>query len=93
MSIPPSHENPILTTEVPAKAQEVLVQQTVNGDYLILKYAVIGLILIANLTMIGSIFLAIQNTSVPEGILAIGSASVGALSTMLVRPPSIDRIR
>ena len=88
-----SKEAPVLTTSSPAEPQEILVQQRVSGDYLILKYAVIGLIITIGVSLAGSLYLASQSKDIPEGILAIGSTSVGALATMLVRPPGSDRYR
>lgn len=66
---------------------EVIQQQTSAQDYVVLRFAVLGLLLAVAVSLGGVLLLAWSNKNVPEGILAIGSAAVGALSTMLVRPP------
>lgn len=66
---------------------EVIQQQTSAQDYVVLRFAVMGLLLAVVSSIGGVLVLAYAGKNVPEGILAIGSAAVGALSTMLVRPP------
>lgn len=70
-----------------ATATEVIRQQVSSQDYVVLRFAVIGLMLSITIALLGVIFLAWQEKELPDGIVAIGSASVGALATMLVRPP------
>lgn len=70
-----------------ATATEVIRQQVSSQDYVVLRFAVVGLMLAILVSLLGVIFLAWQERELPDGIVAIGSASVGALATMLVRPP------
>ena len=84
--VSPSDSQRLLPTG-PVQVQDVIQQQSANADYLILRFAVIGLITAALVTIIGTLILAWQSIPLPDGILAIGSASVGALATLLVRPP------
>lgn len=68
-------------------SEQVIQRQQTNQDYIVLRYAVLGLVLAIAITLLGVIFLAYQGKSAPDGVVAMGSAAVGALSTMLVRPP------
>lgn len=70
-----------------ATATEVIRQQVLSQDYLVLRFAVLGLILAIVIALAGVIFLSSSGKELPDGIVAIGSAAVGALATMLVRPP------
>lgn len=70
-----------------ATATEVIRQQVLSQDYLVLRFAVLGLMLAIVMTLAGVVYLASVEKELPDGIVAIGSASVGALATMLVRPP------
>lgn len=70
-----------------SSSQDVIQQQTSAQDYVVLRFAVLGLLIAVAVSLGGVLLLAYSNKNVPEGILAIGSAAVGALSTMLVRPP------
>lgn len=74
-----------------AQPSDVIQQQATNQDYIVLRVAVYGLIIIALLAGAGVVFLSFANKDIPEGILALGSTSVGALATMLVRPPSSNK--
>jgi uncharacterized integral membrane protein len=78
---------PQLPTPETATATEVIRQQVSSQDYVVLRFAVIGLMLAILVSLIGVVFLAWAERELPDGIVAIGSASVGALATMLVRPP------
>lgn len=90
-SITPPVETSTLTTQPEASTPaEVIQQQTSVQDYVILRYSVIGLILIALVAIIGSLFLIQQNKSTQDGItaiIALGGVAVGGLSTLLVRTP------
>lgn len=66
---------------------DALKAQVSNQDYSILRFAVLGLIIAIVFTIIGDIFLLARGNTTPTGMLAIGSAAVGALATMLVKPP------
>jgi uncharacterized integral membrane protein len=66
---------------------EALQRQVSNQDYSILRYAVVGLVVAISITIFGDIYLLANDKSTPTGLLAIGSAAVGALATMLVKPP------
>lgn len=70
-----------------SSSQDVIQQQTSAQDYVVLRFAVLGLLLGVSLSLLGVLFLAAIGKAAPEGVLSIGSASVGALATMLVRPP------
>lgn len=83
---PPDPQN--LTPPATAPASEVIRQQATAADYVVLRMAVIGLILATIVALIGTVVLTWFDKSAPDGIVAIGSAGVGALATMLVRPPS-----
>jgi uncharacterized integral membrane protein len=76
-----------LPTPETATATEVIRQQVSSQDYVVLRFAVLGLMLAILVALVGVVFLAWQDKELPDGIVAIGSASVGALATMLVRPP------
>lgn len=67
-------------------SEQVLQRQTTSQDYVVLRYAVIGLILALIISMVGVIYLAWKGIAAPDGIIAIGSAAVGSLATMLIRP-------
>lgn len=75
------------SSDPPVAAADVIQQQTSAQDYVVLRFAVIGLIVAINVTLIGVMVLSYGDQNVPEGLIAIGSTAVGALSTMLVRPP------
>jgi uncharacterized integral membrane protein len=66
---------------------EVIRQQATASDYVVLRLAVVGLILAGVVALLGAIFLTWNGRTAPDGVVAIGSASIGALATMLVRPP------
>lgn len=83
----PAPATPQLPTPETATATEVIRQQVSSQDYVVLRFAVIGLMLAIIVSLLGVVFLAWQGKELPDGIVAIGSASVGALATMLVRPP------
>lgn len=68
-------------------ASDVTKQQSVAQDFAVLRFAVVGLIVTAVLALLGVIYLTDGGKEVPEGVIAIGSACVGALSTLLVRAP------
>lgn len=70
-----------------ASPTEVIRQQATSQDYVVLRLAVAGLILATVAALAGTILLTWFDKSAPDGIVAIGSAGVGALATMLVRPP------
>lgn len=57
-------------------------------DYLVLRWAVAGLILAIFVSLMGVILLTWSGTVLPDGVIAIGSTATGALATMLVRPPT-----
>lgn len=66
---------------------EVIRQQASTADYMVLRIAVIGLIVAIVLSLSGVIGLSAWARDVPDALIAVGSAAVGALATMLVRPP------
>ena len=86
---------PVLTTPGGAallspplsSSQDVIQQQTSAQDYVVLRFAVVGLLAGVVVSLIGVLLLAALGKDSPEGVLSIGSACVGALATMLVRPP------
>jgi hypothetical protein len=82
---PPVNPQLLVAPEV-AAPQEVIQQQVVSQDYLVLRVAVYGLIISIIMSIVGVIALAFLNKELPDGVLAMGSAAVGALATMLVRP-------
>jgi uncharacterized integral membrane protein len=82
---PPVNPQLLVAPEV-AAPKEVIQQQVVSQDYLVLRVAVYGLIISIVMSIIGVVTLAYLNKELPDGVLAMGSAAVGALSTMLVRP-------
>ncbi len=56
-----------------------------GGNTPVLKLAVLGLVLLGFSAMVGSVALLWRGTeAVPDGIIAMGSACVGALATLLV---------
>ena len=71
-----------------APPSEVIRQQSTAQDYVVLRLAVVGLIIATVLALAGTVFLIWSGRAAPDGVVAIGSAGVGALATMLVRPPS-----
>lgn len=83
----PPAASPQLPLPETATATEVIRQQVSSQDYVVLRFAVVGLMLAILVSLVGVVFLAWQRRELPDGIVAIGSASVGALATMLVRPP------
>lgn len=81
-----------LTATPPAKASEVIQQQVSSQDYVILRFAVVGLTLIAVIAIVGSLFLIRENNEVQAGvtaIIALGGVAVGGLVTMLTRVPLV----
>lgn len=68
-----------------ASASEVIRHQAVTQDFTVLRFAVYGLIVANVIALVGVLVLVGIGKEAPEGIIAIGSASVGALATMLVR--------
>jgi hypothetical protein len=81
-------DDPTLLTPETAAPTEVLAQQVTSADYVVLRMAVLGLILTVLLCISAVSFAAMSDKALPDGVLAIGSAGVGALATMLVRPPN-----
>lgn len=75
-------------TATGATSQEVIQQQVTTQNYAVLRYAVFGLNLAIVLSLLGTVGLAYLNRELPEGVIAMGSAAVGALATLLVRPTS-----
>lgn len=67
---------------------DVIRQQATAQDYVVLRLAVAGLILATAIALMGTIALLWTGRDAPDGVVAIGSAGVGALATMLVRPPT-----
>lgn len=76
-----------LTPPPSAPAAEVIRQQATTQDYVVLRMAVVGLILATVIALVGTVMLSWYEKAVPDGVIALGSAGVGALATMLVRPP------
>jgi len=76
-----------LTPPPTAPVSEVIRQQATASDYVVLRLAVIGLIIATCLALLGTVALIYFGKTAPDGVVAIGSAGVGALATMLVRPP------
>jgi hypothetical protein len=87
--IPPS---PVLTADI-ATPGEVIQQQSSSQDYVVLRFAVLGLMITIFIALIGVIVLAYQNKEAPDGLVATGGAAVGALATMIVRPPLFPPFR
>ena len=77
-----------LLTSDAADPKDVIVQQRVAQDYGVLRLAVFGLLLALVGVVIGAILLTYAGKELPSAIVALGSAAVGALATMLVRPPA-----
>lgn len=86
-ALPSSDTQQLTTTPETATSGEVIRQQVSSQDYVVLRLAVIGLMVAILICLLGAIVLAWQGKDLPDGLVAIGSASVGALATMLVRPP------
>lgn len=76
-----------LLTPSTAAPAEIIQQQASSQYYVVLRYAVFGLILAIALSLVGVVTLIWGNKEVPDGVIAMGSAAVGALSTMLARQP------
>lgn len=70
-----------------AAPSEVIRQQATSADYVVLRLAVVGLIIATVFALVGTVLLSWYGKAAPDGVVAIGSAGVGALATMLVRPP------
>lgn len=84
----PAIPDPQTLTPPPTSApSEVIRQQATAQDYVVLRLAVVGLIIATVAALLGTIFLIWNGRQAPDGVVAIGSAGVGALATMLVRPP------
>jgi uncharacterized integral membrane protein len=83
----PTVDPQTLTQAAGAPPGEVIRQQATAQDYVVLRLAVVGLILAIVLALVGTVTLAWYDKAVPDGVIALGSAGVGALATMLVRPP------
>lgn len=66
---------------------EVIQQQSSTQDYAVLRYAVLGLILTVVVSLVGVLLLAYQEKTAPDGVIAAAGAAIGALATMIVRPP------
>lgn len=58
-----------------------------DHDEWIYRIVVLFLGLIVLMIIIGAIFLSLRNSSIPELMTAIGSATAGALAGLLSRPP------
>ena len=84
---PPAAESQNLIPATAAPPSEVIRQQATAQDYIVLRLAVVGLILATVFALAGTVFLIWSGRTAPDGVVAIGSAGVGALATMLVRPP------
>lgn len=102
MTTPTTPETPLVETPPPTQqvaggaamlapplssSQDVIQQQVSAQDYVVLRFAVLGLLVGVAVSLVGVLFLAAIGKAAPEGVLSIGSACVGALATMLVRPP------
>jgi uncharacterized integral membrane protein len=77
----------ILVPPATASPGEVIRQQATSQDYVVLRLAVVGLIIATVFALAGTVLLSWYGKAAPDGVVAIGSAGVGALATMLVRPP------
>jgi hypothetical protein len=53
------------------------------GGWSVLRLAVLGLILSGVATVMAVTFLIAQGSAAPDGLIAIASASVGALATLM----------
>lgn len=82
-----------LLTPPLSSPQDVIQQQTSSQDYVVLRFAVMGLLAGVVVSLVGVLLLAANGREAPEGVLSIGSACVGALATMLVRPPIFPPVR
>lgn len=49
----------------------------------VLQLAVFGLIVVATSVVVGTVILVSLSQTVPDGIIALGSAAVGALATLM----------
>lgn len=87
MTDPPVPDPQVLLPAPNASPTEVIRQQATSQDYVVLRLAVIGLIIATAFSLGGTILLSWYGKASPDGVIAIGSAGVGALATMLVRPP------
>lgn len=83
--IPPDPQT--LIPQANAAPSEVIRQQATSQDYVVLRLAVVGLIIATVFALVGTVLLSWFGKAAPDGVVAIGSAGVGALATMLVRPP------
>lgn len=84
----PPADPQILTPPPTASSADVIRQQATSQDYVVLRLAVIGLIIATVFALVGTVLLSWYGKAAPDGVVAIGSAGVGALATMLVRPPA-----
>lgn len=88
MTETPTPADPQVLLPAPnASPTEVIRQQATSQDYVVLRLAVIGLIVATVFALAGTVLLSWYGKAAPDGVVAIGSAGVGALATMLVRPP------
>lgn len=96
-----SEDTQKLTTP-PSTSQEVIQQQASNQDYVILRFAVVGLTIIALVCIMGSLYLLSRIISregdvaaaaaAVAGVMGLGGVAVGGLVTMLTRVPLIPFI-
>lgn len=70
----------------PAPPTEVTKRVQSDQDFVVLRLATGALGVLAILVVVMMGFLSLQERTLPDGVMAIGSAAVGALSTLLVRP-------
>lgn len=61
------------------------------GSSSVLRLAVLGLIVLGLSALLGTTILLFQERPVPDGVIAIGAATVGALSTLLVSHKGSDQ--
>lgn len=87
MTMDPPADPQILVPPPTAPPGDVIRQQATSQDYVVLRLAVVGLIVATILALAGTVILTWAGKTAPDGVVAIGSAGVGALATMLVRPP------
>lgn len=73
----------LLTGEQRKDASPEEVRQT--QDFVVLRLVALGLTAVALTAAIGVMVLAAFEQEIPEGVLAFGSAAVGALATMMTR--------